>query len=215
MSIVDLAGEWLRLSEHYRGLTDGELLALARQASSLTVEAQQVLRNEMEARQLKAPPPPPDEPPAPVVEPDPDSPYAEDRELVEICRVWSLTDALQVQRLLDVAGIPFFMGKERATGVETGTFNFTEGIPVRVMRIGVPWAWQALRNYEPADEPQEEQQEWKEIPMTCPKCGSTDIIFERLTPKPRTRKDMESAKFEWSCDACGHQWTDDGVVKEN
>ena len=212
MRITDAAAEWLRLSEHYRRLTDEELLALARQAASLTGEAQQVLGNEMGGRRLK---PPPEEPPASVVvEPDPDSAYAEDRELVEICRVWSLSDASQVQRLLDGAGIPFFMGKENATGVAAGTVNFAEGVPVRVMRIGVPWAWQALENYEPADETEEAQQPWREIPMTCPKCGSTDIIFERLNPKPRTRKDSESAKFHWSCDACGHQWTDDGVVKE-
>jgi len=48
-------------------------------------------------------------------------PYAEDRELFEICAVWSLRDALQVQSMLDVAGIPFFMGEEKATGVDSVT----------------------------------------------------------------------------------------------
>jgi hypothetical protein len=37
---------------------------------------------------------------------------------VEICTVWSLSDGLQLQTLLDRAGIPFFMGPEKATGVE-------------------------------------------------------------------------------------------------
>lgn len=212
MSIADAAGEWLRLSEHYRRMTDGELLALARQVSSLTSEAQQVLRHEMEVRRLK---PPAEEPPAPVVpEPDPDSPYAEDRELVEICKVWSLSDGLQVQHLFDVAGVPFVMGMERATRVESVTSNFGEGVPVGVMRIGVPWAWQALQNYEPADEPKETQPERMEIFVACPRCGSVEIVFEGLSPRPRTRNDMESAEFEWSCDVCGYQWADDGVVKE-
>jgi hypothetical protein len=37
---------------------------------------------------------------------------------VEICTVWSLSDALQLQTLLDRAGIPFFMGPEKATAME-------------------------------------------------------------------------------------------------
>jgi hypothetical protein len=61
----------------------------------------------MSKRQLKAeplelpPPPPPD---------DPESPYSEDRELIEFTTVWCVEDALRVQYALDVAGIPFFMG---------------------------------------------------------------------------------------------------------
>jgi len=54
--------------------------------------------------------------------PDPspplDSSGDEDPELVEICTVWSLADALQLQTLLDRAGIPFFMGPEKATAME-------------------------------------------------------------------------------------------------
>ena len=38
---VDQAAEYLRVRDHYRGLTDGELLALARNPSELTDAAQQ------------------------------------------------------------------------------------------------------------------------------------------------------------------------------
>src|SRR5262249_25385940 len=54
----------------------------------------------------------------------PGDPYAQDRELVEILMVWSLRDALQVQRMLEVAGIPFYMGTENATAVEAVISNF-------------------------------------------------------------------------------------------
>ena len=158
MKLADSAGEWLRLSEHYRQLTDEELLKLARLPSALTDDAQQVLRNEISVRRLQLPP---DEPPAEerrvpaYVEPDPDSLYAEERELVTICTVWSLRDALQLQYILDVAGIPFYMGKEKATGVDQVTSNFGGGVPVAVMRVAIPWIGDPMQSYHPYDEPPE------------------------------------------------------------
>ena len=117
MQTLDPAGEWLRLSEHYRQLSDDELVGLARQTSELTDVAQQALAQEIANRRLKVPP---EESAAPTnPEPQPDSAedgesaYAEDRELVVICTVWSLGDALKLQRLLDTAGIPFYMGRRK------------------------------------------------------------------------------------------------------
>jgi DNA-directed RNA polymerase subunit M/transcription elongation factor TFIIS len=211
---ADSASEWLRLSEHYRRMSDGELLLLARDFSALTKAAQQVLAGEVSVRRLQAPPPEMNLAP-PVPEPQPGSPYAEERELVEISQVWSLSDALQLQWLLDRAGLPFFMGTENATGVDAVTSNFGEGVSVKVMRVGVPWAWQAMADYEPADEPPpEKEDEGKEIPVACPKCRSTDVIFERLTLRPQTVKASLDPKFEWTCDSCGYQWEDEGVARE-
>jgi hypothetical protein len=217
MKLTDSAGEWLRLTEHYRKLSDEELLSLARDPSSLTNDAQQVLRNEMSARRPELPPaePPAEKRRAPAyVEPDPDSLYAEERELVQLCTVWSLRDALQVQHLLDVAGVPFVMGTEKATGVDAVTSNFGEGVPVGVMSVGYPWAREALQHYEPFDEPPDFRGLFPSISVACPKCHSQDVIFERRNPEPKTRKEDSTAKFEWTCAACGHQWVDDGVVRE-
>jgi len=47
--------EWRRLSEHYAGMYDGELLELARGYKDLTELAQQVLRDEMKKRGLGEP----------------------------------------------------------------------------------------------------------------------------------------------------------------
>lgn len=44
------AEEWLRLAEHYRSMSEGELLKLARGFAGLTTTAQQVLRDEMKLR---------------------------------------------------------------------------------------------------------------------------------------------------------------------
>ena len=168
MGWIHAAGEWLRLSEHYRGMTDGELIAIARDRSKLTEIAQQILAQELSQRKLKVEP---EEQPtglestsragmaasvarkagdsANAGDPDAADPYAEDRELFEICTVWSLRDALQVQSMLDVAGIPFFMGEEKATGVDSVMSNFSLGVSVKIMRIGWPWAVRALKHYEP------------------------------------------------------------------
>lgn len=213
MGPLDLASEWLRLSAHYRRMSDGELLQLARNLSDLTQAAQQTLAAELSTRGLKPPPPEPKF--ASPQETEPDSPYAQDRELVELCRVWSLSDALQLQWLLDRVGIPFYIGPEKATGVEDIPLNFAEGVSVRVMRVGLPWAGQAIANYEPAHEPSEQKDEEhsREIPVSCPKCRSKEVIFERLTCESVDETAQSKARFAWTCDSCGCQWEDDGVVK--
>lgn len=219
------AGDFLRVSEHYRRLTDDELIALARQTSELTPMAQNALATEMSQRKLKVPP---DEPPAePVPEPllpqaesnesdseEPD-PYEEDRQLGQICTVWSLADALQVQQLLDGGDIPFFMGEEMATRAERVTSNFADGVSVQVMNIGVPWARTALQYYEPANDPEPKVEEVpEEIPVRCPKCHSTEVVFEELVPVAAAEAGNVPPRFKWVCDSCGHEWEDDGVAKE-
>jgi DNA-directed RNA polymerase subunit M/transcription elongation factor TFIIS len=234
METLDPATEWLRLSERYRQMSDDELLALSRQSYEMTEVAQQVLAQEISQRKLKLQPDEPiEEPPAPPgldtpkPEPPPDTTdapdnayaadptYAKDRELVEICIVWSLPDALQVQTLLDTAGIPFFMGLEKATVVDAVTSNFADGVSVQIMRVGLPWARQALQHYTPANEPDKgKDEELNDLAIRCPKCHSTEVVFERLLSEPASATDNSSSKYEWTCDSCGHQWEDEGVVKE-
>jgi DNA-directed RNA polymerase subunit M/transcription elongation factor TFIIS len=195
-------------------MSDNELLALAQHNSELTEAAQQTLAHEISARRLtvqreEPPSPPPGEPP-----PDSSSTYTEERKLVEICTVWSLSDALQLQTLLDRAGIPFFMGPENATGVDAVTSNFVNGVSVKIMQIGVPWARQAMLNYTPANEPQPKQEEDNEPLIRCPRCHSTEVVFERLIAEPTSETDESSSKFEWTCEACGYQWEDEGIAEE-
>jgi DNA-directed RNA polymerase subunit M/transcription elongation factor TFIIS len=220
MQTLDPAGEWLRLSEHYRQLSDDELVDLARQTSELTDVAQQVLAQEIANRRLTIPPEEPAAPRSPASRPDSaadaESPYAEDRELVDICTVWSLADALKLQRLLDTAAIPFYMGPEKATGVDAVTSNFANGLSVQIMQVGVPWARQVLQQYFPADEPPEEKaDESDNLAIHCPKCHSTKVVFEDLDRGPENSEGKPSSKFKWTCDSCGHEWEDDGLVTED
>jgi predicted nucleic-acid-binding Zn-ribbon protein len=218
------AGEFHHLSEHYRGMSDGELLDLARQPSELTEMAQQALASEIAHRHLKVEPEKP-APPQPQVwtppeTPDADDPYDEDRRLVTLCTVWSQADAEQVQELLGAAAIPFFMGQEKATSVDAVTSNFAEGVDVAVMSIGLSWAREIMQHYEPINDqtPKEEKEEQDgELLVRCPKCRSTEVVFEELAapaegkPSPQI---LSPQVFKWICDSCGHEWEDNGVLKE-
>jgi hypothetical protein len=244
MDTVDPAGEFLRISEHYRQMSDGELLVLLRQSSELTPLAQQALATEVRSRGLKSEPEEKKSSSASRFKPpdalehksdersdstgsdssDADSldtnflqedEYAEDRKLVDLCTVWSERDALQVQSILDVAGIPFFIGPEKATGVDEVTSNFANGVAVQVMRIGLPWAGQALwRDYIPKDDRAPKEEEPDELPVRCPKCNSEEVVFDGLAPTSGDATDESPQKFRWTCDSCLHQWEDDGVAKD-
>ena len=218
MEALDPAEEWRYLSERYRQMSDEELLALARQNSELTHVGQQALASEMSRRELKLQPEEPAPPPEPEL--DPDSPYAEDRELVEICTVWSLSDALQLQSLLEEAGIPFFMGPEKATNASGVTSNFANGVSVKIMSVGVPWTHQLWQHYTPQNDPASKPgEELSELPVRCPKCHSEEVVFDGLINdgligEPPAATGQSQPKFEWTCDSCGYQWKDDGIVEE-
>jgi len=250
MDTLDPAGEFLRISERYRQMSDEEILVLIPQSSELTPFAQQALANEVRSRGLKAevedekpsaasqfkaspfkPPPAFFERESPKFRDSPsddfpddssndaDSAYDEDRKLFDLCTVWSVRDALKVQTILDAAGIPFLMGPEKATGVDKVTSNFSNGVGVQIMQIGLPWAGPAMRNYDPEDDPTPKQEQVDELPVRCPQCHSTEVVlegrtFEGRTSEPAIAADESSEKYQWTCDSCGHQWEDDGVAKE-
>lgn len=229
MATPGSAEESLRLAAHYRGFYDEELIALAQQIDKLTEQAQQALKMEIFSRKLTFPP---REPPAPEQSAPPetvddedsyaeetpddddpyadeDDPYAEDRKLFEIRRVWSEADARRLEYVLDVAGIPFYIGRENATSVDDVTSNFEEGLPVKVMRIGLPWAYDAMwRNYFPQNErPEPKYEDAGDVSMQCPRCRSTEVVFrERIDRAPGA-----GAKYRWTCPSCGYEWVDDGV----
>ena len=235
MDTRDPAGEFLRITERYRQMSDSELLVLMPQSSELTPLAQQALASEVRSRGLKeevedekasAQSPSPFTPPPAFLENespklkdsasyDPSESYEEDRKLVELCTVWSVRDALKVQRILDVAGIPFFMGPEKATGVDQVTSKFANGVSVQIMQVGLPWAGPAMKDYEPEDDPTPKQtEELDEIVVRCPQCHSAEVVFEGGTSTLVVATDDASQKYRWSCDACGNQWEDDGLAEE-
>ena len=217
MAVPGSAEESLQLAEHYRRLTDDELVQIAHQKESLTEIAQQTLASEILSRKLTVPPlePAAPTPPTPPSESDEEGdPYAEDREPVEIRKVWSERDARRLQYLLDGAGIPFWIGAQNATGVDGVAWNFGEGVPVKVMRIGVLLANQVMENYFPKDEqPEPKYEDAGDVAIRCPRCRSTDVVFDELLEPQRDAK--TEPKYRWTCASCGNEWQDDGVETKN
>jgi len=216
MSSLDPSEEWRELSERYRQMSDEEIAVIARKSSDLTDVAQQALAGEVRHRGLKIEPeveePEPDPEPGPLGS---DDPYAEERKLIELFSVWSQRDAFRVQLLLEQADIPVFFGPEKARSADRISSNFANGVSVKIMAVGVPWAREALMHYEPLDEPipAPEDNVENEAPVRCPKCLSTEIVFLELEPEERSVADESSAKFRWTCDSCGNTWEDDGIAK--
>jgi len=212
MGTLGPAAESLRLTQHYRQMSDDELIELAQDSSELTELAQGALKQEIFARKLKVPPAEEPSKPQPDSQVDElEDEYAEDRSLVELCTVWSRNDALKVEELLNAVDIPFFMGPERATTVDKVTSRFSDGVPVEVMQIGFPWAIAAIKNYVPADAPPEPKDDTEDVDIHCPKCHSTDVVFEHLSDDPENGGRVTSQKFDWTCASCGYSWEDDGV----
>lgn len=213
MGTLGPAGESLRLAEHYRQMSDEELIELAQNSAELTELAQSALHQEISTRRLSISSP--EEPRKPQLEPassESDDEYAEDRRLVELCKVWSHDDALKLQKLLNGADIPFFIGPERATSADRVSSRFSDGVEVRVMAIGLPWARAVMNSYFPADEPAEQEAESEEdVEIHCPKCHSTDVVFGQLDDESEENDGAFPDKFDWTCASCGYAWEDDGV----
>jgi len=70
-----------------------------------------------------------------------------------------------------------------------------------------------LDSPQPEPEDTEEPEEEEDYVAVCPKCHSSEIVFQGRDAEPATGSTNES-KFNWSCDACGHQWKDDGIEEE-
>jgi DNA-directed RNA polymerase subunit M/transcription elongation factor TFIIS len=209
------AAESFELAERYRRLSDDEILDLARQESELTDLAREALKNEMSQRRLN-----PEPAPAPAPEPagDDESSYDDDRQLVLLTYVWCAEDALQIQKRLELAEVPFFIGPEKATSVDAVKSSFADGLSLQVMKVGVPYARAAIQYYKPVYDPIREavdKAEIKDVPVRCPKCKSEEVIFDKVVSTINDPADDTAAKFQWTCDSCGYQWEDDGVVKES
>jgi hypothetical protein len=92
-------------------------------------------------------------------------------------------------------GIPFYMGREKATRVDAVTSNFADGVSVQIMRVGIPWARQAMRHYMPTGAPTEgKEDEAGNLAIHCPKCHSTEVILDRLVSEPTDTDGKSEAK---------------------
>jgi hypothetical protein len=205
---IDRVAEWQRLTEHYREMYDDELRNLAAEIADLTEVAQQVLRDEMKRRRLCEPREASQDAKSPTRIPAPgrDSSFdlpngegaAEESDLpVEftwktlLCECETSEEAWQIYQVLKRAGIESW--------IESPGSKFSASTPrVVVAADQLDQAREiAVRPIpqEIIDESRMEEPEY-DLP-SCPRCGAAEPTLESVDPVNR-----------WSCEACGHQWTE-------
>ena len=212
---ANIADEERRLAQHYAQMDEEELEAMAGSAYELTDVARRALQGEISRRGLdfkllefkpKCALAPPDLHDEEMDEAD----LGADSTLVEIRQVSSLEDAHRVEAILDAKWIPYCWGPENLENIDELKSGLSDdGIALKVCRTDLARGISAL-----AELPSEpEEPEPPDYSAVCPKCHSPEIVFQGRQPESATTSEA-NAKFNWSCDACGYQWQDDGIEHE-
>ncbi len=225
MNNIDPGTEWRRLAETYSQMSEEELQVVADEAYELTDIARDVLQSEIRNRGLsialrEAPSSEEELEPEPLVDADADSDAEFEEEefdpreldLVAGQRVWDVEEARKIKRIYDDAGVPSYFGPDLLERVEDYRGSFEHGVEFRVRDRDHQRSMGAVANAY-ANAPDNGSPEPPPSEYRCPKCNSEEIVFEELERESPDQPDYLS-KFKWRCDACGHQWTDDGVEKE-
>jgi hypothetical protein len=191
-----------RLAANYAGMTDGELLRLARHPDSLTDLAWDALEDELDRRHLEisADPPPRQQ--------------LEISQLVTIRQFRDLPEALLAKGSLESSGIECFLADENLVRLDWFISNFIGGVKLKVRPADVGNAQQLL------DEPILEGLYVQGIGLyeqpRCPQCQSLDVNFQELD-RPVSymtaflHVPIPVQRAGWRCHACDAQWEDDGA----
>jgi len=215
--------EWSRLTELYTQMSQDELRALAEEAYELTDMARDALRGEISRRGLHVTlldQPGTRENTADIKRAGDFDPSELD--LVGAGQAFSLQDARWLKNVLDTAGVPSYFGPDNLEDVEklnaafdqdrekTLQRGFQVGIIFRVPRDYQQIASQAIAKARQETDVETSPADDADFLASCPRCHSPEIVFEGLETVEGADPDLDS-KYNWRCDACGHEWKDDGV----
>ena len=206
--------------EKYEHMSQGELSVLAEDAYQLTDIAREALQAVLAERgiavRFKLEPPPPAEPPE------------DDEGLINLgMHGWpaDAEAAWLTMGALSAAGIPSFLGPQNVMHLEEFRGKFNGLVSLKVREVDWNRANMALKKaadagwwdnaswWDNGKEKEEGLDEEKDYAILCPKCRSPKVVMAG-----RDTEDLAESpprdKFQWSCDACGHQWEDEGTLQE-
>jgi len=191
-----------RLRKLYADMGDGELEALADEAYTLTDIARQTLLAELSSRGMHV---------ALRDAPAPRNSFnMPDLNLVVYRRVADLAEARWLKNILENAGVASCLGPDNLYNLDEFRSSFTGGVDLKILERDLQTAAAATRGLYPPD-PADELDDIA-CDARCPKCHSSEIVFEGREAEPGADPDLDS-KFNWSCDVCGHHWQDDGIAQ--
>src|SRR5215469_13100891 len=213
MTEIDLNQQWRELQESYSAMSDEELQTIADDSYDLTDVAKQALQAEISRRHLKielqqrAPEAEEEEKPP---EGYPPGFNPEDWGLTNFSYVNDPERARKIKECFDEAGIPSYLGPDLVDDVRLLPSSFQGSLQVKVREVDLNRARAVMKNCSP--EPEDDDVEIPDYSGHCPKCHSTEIVLQGLDEP--VEGSATAPKFTWSCDACGHQWKDDGIESE-
>jgi DNA-directed RNA polymerase subunit M/transcription elongation factor TFIIS len=218
MESLDQQEQWHQLTDTYRQMTEEELGRVADDAFDLVPVAREALQAVISERGLKIQPalaPPPPQPPESSNDngfiDDPEDSEDPDYKLVCVRTVQSESEAKQLKALLDANFIAPCLGPENIVEVEDFKASFDGGVELKVHAFNSHRASDALALYAPKEE-DEDPDEDAEYAVVCPKCHSQEVTLRDTAPEAAaTSAEM---RYDWTCDDCGHAWTDDGVARK-
>jgi hypothetical protein len=218
MTTIDPAAEYRRLKEVYGRMNDEELASVADEAYELTVVAKQVLAGEIASRGLdihlnEFPPETERRSPASgFVSEEPGFDPA-NLDLTVVRRMWGFQEAETAKGILTEAGIPSYFGNDNLESA-SDVRDFDAGVDLKVCSDDAARAMHALVNNWPGSPEiadQREAGEHTEYAIRCPRCKSIEVIFLQREGA-QTENSAFNDRYQWTCDHCGHEWEDDGMV---
>jgi DNA-directed RNA polymerase subunit M/transcription elongation factor TFIIS len=171
--------------ENYEHMSEGELCALAEDAYDLTEIAREALQVVIMEKGLDI-----------SIKMDPLALPPKYEDLVIFGWPRGAEAAGRTMKILAAAGIPSFLTLE-------------------VRPDDVNRAHAALeRAYEEMDKEENAKDDLEKTnyAILCPKCHSAKVILQARTAT--LEANPFGIKYQWICDACGHQWVDDGITQE-
>jgi hypothetical protein len=202
--------EFRLAKEHYAGMTEDKIGALAAEACNLTEIAREALAAVIAEKGFKIQ----------VAEAPPEETKGvgdceDELDLNTVCQVKSEADAKRAKGILDANFIASCLGPDNIADLEHFKGSFDGGIDLKVFSEDSRRACEALDKYAPDLMNSDDDVPEDEIPdyaVTCPKCQSEDIILDEGDAHPEDVKRRFGYKYRWTCAVCGHQWQDNGFA---
>lgn len=119
---------------------------------------------------------------------------------------------------LSAVGIPSFLGPDNVMHLEEFRGRFDGPVSLKIRDVDRKHAFIALDRamdaawWDNDKENEKDPDEEKDYAILCPKCRSAKVVMEG--PDTDLSESPPRDKFQWSCDACGYQWVDEGIVQE-
>lgn len=190
-------GDNLGFAERYSGMSETELVELARGYDSLNDDAQSALRAEFSRRRLEPP----------LIE---ENDEGGGRPLVTIARYRDLSEGIVARSLLESAGIAAELRDENLIRLDWQISNFIGGLRLQVESSEEVAAREILAQPVPEEFHFGGLAEYEQ--PRCPRCGSVEITFEGASRGAALASlyvlgvPLPVGRESWRCGACGARW---------